>query len=52
MLKYTGFWKRPSFDNLTDYLEHKQQIITYPNRVSTQIMNDNLCKGEYEQRNK
>ena len=49
MLNYTGLRKRPTFDNLIDYLEHHQEIIKYPNRVSTQRMNDNIFNEEYEQ---
>ena len=49
MLNYKGLRKRPTFDNLIDYLEHHQEIIKYPNRISTQIMNDNLFNEEYEQ---
>ena len=41
MLNYKGLRKSPTFDNLIDYLEHHQEIIKYPNRVSTQMMNDN-----------
>ena len=50
MLNYKGLRKRPSFDNLIDYLEHHQEIIKYPNIIATQIMNDNyLFNEEYEQ---
>ena len=49
MLNYAGLRKRPTFDNLIDYLEHHQEIIKYPNRVSTQRMNDNIFNEEYEQ---
>ena len=49
MLNYKGLRKRPTFDNIIDYLEHHQEIIKYPNRISTQIMNDNLFNEEYEQ---
>ena len=49
MLHYKGLRKRPTFDTLIDYLEHHQEIIKYPNRVSTQIMNDNIFNEEYEQ---
>ena len=49
MLNYKGLRKIPTFDNLIDYLEHHQEIIQYPNRVSTQRMNDNIFNEEYEQ---
>ena len=49
MLNYKGLRKRPTFDNLIDYLEHHQEIIKYPNRISTQRMNDNIFNEEYEQ---
>ena len=49
MLNYKGLRKRPTFDTLIDYLEHHQEIIKYPNRVSTQRMNDNIFNEEYEQ---
>ena len=49
MLNYTGLRKRPTFDNLIDYLEHHQEIIKYPNRISTKIMNNNSFNEEYEQ---
>ena len=32
--------KRQSYDDIIDYLEHHQEIIKYPNRIATQIMND------------
>ena len=49
MLNYKGLRKRPTFDNLIDYLEHHQEIIKYPNRISTKIMNNNSFNEEYEQ---
>ena len=49
MLNYKGLRKRPTFDNIIDYLEHHQEIIKYPNRIATQIMNDNIFNEEYEQ---
>ena len=49
MLNYTGLRKKTTFDNLIDCLEHHQEIIKYPNRVSTQRMNDNIFNEEYEQ---
>ena len=49
MLNYKGLRKRPTFDTLIDYLAHHQEIIKYPNIISTQIMNDNLFNEEYEQ---
>ena len=49
MLNYEGLRKIPTFDNIIDYLEHHQEIIKYPNRIATRIMNDNLFKEEYEQ---
>ena len=49
MLNYKGLRKRPTFDTLIDYLEHHQEIIKYPNRISTQIMNNNSFNEEYEQ---
>ena len=42
MLNYNGLRKRPTYDSLVDYLEHHQEIITYPNRKATHIMNDNI----------
>ena len=50
MLNYKGLRKRPTFDTLIDYLEHHQEIIKYPSRISTQRMNDNIFNEEYEQR--
>ena len=49
MLNYKGLRKRPTFDSLIDYLEHHQDIIKYPNIISTQRMNDNIFNEEYEQ---
>ena len=49
MLNYKGLRKRQTYDNILDYLEHHQEIITYPNRVATNRMNDNINNEEYEQ---
>ena len=42
MLNYTGLRKQPSYDGIVDYLEHHQEIITYPNRNATKIINNGL----------
>ena len=54
MLNYTGLRKQPSYDGIVDYLEHHQEIITYPNRKATQIINNGLGDifGEYQQNKK
>ena len=53
MLNYNGLRKRPTYDGLVDYLEHHQEIIKYPNRKATKIMNANLFDDfpeDYQQR--
>ena len=52
MLNYNGLRKRPTYDGLVDYLEHHQEIITYPNRNATHIMNDNIFDDFTEEYNK
>ena len=55
MLNYNGLRKRPTYDSLVDYLEHHQEIITYPNRNATHIMNDNIFDDfteEYDKQKK
>ena len=42
MLDYKGLRKQPSYDGLVDYLEHHQEIIKYPNRKATKIINNGL----------
>ncbi len=32
MLKYNGLRKRPTYDELTDYLHNRQETIRYPRR--------------------
>ena len=53
MLNYNGLRKRPTYDGLVDYLEHHQEIIKYPNRKATKIMNANIFDDfpeDYQQR--
>ena len=52
MLNYQGLRKQASYDGIVDYLEHHQEIITYPNRKATKIINNGLGDifGEYEQK--
>ena len=53
MLNYNGLRKRPTYDGLVDYLEHHQDIIKYPNRTATKIMNDYIFDDfpeDYQQR--
>ena len=38
MLNYQGLRKRASYDGLVDYLEHHQEIIKYPNRTASRII--------------
>ena len=39
MQNYGGLRKRPTYDSLIDYLQNKQPIIKYPDRLATQIIN-------------
>ena len=41
MLNYKGLRKQQSFDGLLDYLENHQEVIKYPNRIATEMMNEN-----------
>ena len=53
MLNYEGLRKRPTYDYLVDYLEHHQEIIKYPNRKATRLMNElflNEFPDDYQQR--
>ena len=54
MLNYEGLRKRPSYDGLVDYLEHHQEIIKYPNRKATRIINNGFGDifETYEQQKK
>ena len=55
MLNYNGLRKTPTYDGLVDDLEHHQEIITYPNRNATHIMNDNIFDDfteEYDKQKK
>ena len=42
MLNYKGLRKQASYDGLIDYLEHHQEIIKYPNRKATRIIDNGL----------
>ena len=53
MLNFHWLRKRPIYDGLVDYLEHHQEIIKYPNRTATKIMNANIFDDfpeDYQQR--
>ena len=52
MLNYKGLRKQASYDGLVDYLEHHQEIIKYPNRKATKIINNGLGDifGEYQKK--
>ena len=39
MNNYGGLRKKPTYDSLSDYIQNKQPIIKYPDRLATQIMN-------------
>ena len=54
MLNYQGLRKRASYDGLVDYLEHHQEIIKYPNRTASRIIDNGLGNifEEYEQKKK
>ena len=47
-MKNYGLRKQPTYDSLIDYIQNKQPILKYPDRLATQIMNsrelDNLDK--------
>jgi len=49
-VNYQGLRKRESYDEIVDYLENKQEKISYPNRFAKQIRNSpqlsNLLDGE------
>ena len=49
MLNDKGLRNQQSFDGLLDYLEHHQEVITYPDRIATEMMNDNFFNSEYEE---
>ena len=38
-IHYAGLRKRPTFQQLVNYLQNDQDIIRYPNRLATQIRN-------------
>ena len=38
MKKY-GLRKKPTYDTLIDYIQNKQPILKYPDRLATQIIN-------------
>ena len=38
-MKNYGLRKKPTYDSLIDYIQNKQPIIKYPDRLATQIMN-------------
>ena len=42
MLNYQGLRKQPSYDGIVDYLEHHQEIIKYPKRKATRIIDNGL----------
>jgi hypothetical protein len=49
-VNYQGLRKRESYDEIVDYLENKQEKVSYPNRFAKQIRNSpqlsNLLDGE------
>ena len=49
-VNYQGLRKRESYDEIVDYLENKQEKISYPNRLAKQIRNSpqlsNLLDGD------
>ena len=49
-VNYQGLRKRESYNEIVDYLENKQEKISYPNRFAKQIRNSpelsNLLDGE------
>ena len=49
MLNYKGLRKQQSFDGLIVYLEHHQEKIKYPNRIATEMMNENLFNSGLEE---
>ena len=52
MLNYKGLRTRPTYDYLVDYLGHHQDIIKYPNRMATRVMNElflNEFPEDYQQ---
>ena len=40
--------KQQSFDGLLDYLENHQEVIKYPNRIATEMTNENF-NSDYEE---
>ena len=48
MLNYKGLRQQPTFDGLIDYLENHQEKVKYPNRIATEIANDNFFNSELE----
>ena len=38
-MKNYGLRKKPTHDSLIDYIQNKQPIFKYPDRLATQIMN-------------
>ena len=38
-MKNDGLRKKPTYDSLIDYIQNKQPILKYPDRLATQIMN-------------
>ena len=38
-MKNYGLRKKPTYESLIDYIQNKQPLIKYPNRLATQIMN-------------
>ena len=49
MPNYNGLRKQPTFNGLLDDLEHHQEVIKYPNRVATEMTNDNFFNSDYEE---
>ena len=38
-MKNYGLRKKPTYESLIDYIQNKQPLIKYPDRLATQIMN-------------
>ena len=38
-MKNYGLCKKPTYESLIDYIQNKQPLIKYPDRLATQIMN-------------
>ena len=49
-INYNGLRKRDTYDEIIDYLQNKQEKISYPNRFAKQLRNtpqlSNLLDGE------